>query len=72
MEPLRPVMDRAVLGVLLRERLHPADFPLQADGACRLHPALARQVATLAWVDPTAVVSALTARLTATVVEADA
>lgn len=52
MEPLRPAVDRAVLGLLMNETLHPTDFPMQADGVVRVHPELARRVAALAQVDP--------------------
>jgi CRISP-associated protein Cas1 len=52
MEPLRPVIDSAVVGFLMRETLHPADFPMQEDGSCRLHPELARRIAALVRVDP--------------------
>ena|SRR5271166_2611844 len=32
MEPERPKVDRAVLGFLKSEALHPADFTIRADG----------------------------------------
>ncbi len=45
MEPLRPVVDRAVLKLIAEETFSWADFQLQSDGVCRLNPELARQVA---------------------------
>jgi hypothetical protein len=48
MEPERPKVDRAVLGFLKSEALHPADFTLREDGVVRLNPQLARNVARLA------------------------
>jgi CRISPR-associated protein Cas1 len=43
MEPLRPVIDRAVLGfVWAKKSFNPADFMLTGDGICRLHPQLCR------------------------------
>src|SRR5271166_2905551 len=48
MEPERPKVDRAVLGFLKSEALHPADFTIREDGVARLNPELARQVARLA------------------------
>lgn len=45
MEPLRPVVDQAVLKLIDQERFSGADFVLQADGVCRLNPELARRVA---------------------------
>ncbi len=54
MEPLRPRVDRLVLGFVRSHTLSPNDFVLSADGVCRLHPQLARHVAGLT-VDSTAV-----------------
>jgi CRISP-associated protein Cas1 len=48
MEPERPKFDRAVLGFLKSEALHPADFTIRNDGVVRLNPELARRVAQLA------------------------
>lgn len=48
MEPLRPVVDRAVLKLVAEETFSGADFQLQSDGVCRLNPELARTVATTA------------------------
>lgn len=44
MEPLRPVVDRAVLRLVQDETFTGADFQLQSDGVCRLNPELARVV----------------------------
>jgi len=48
MEPMRPLVDQAVLGLISSARFTGADFPIQHDGVCRLHPELARRVAQLA------------------------
>jgi CRISPR-associated protein Cas1 len=48
MEPMRPVVDRAVLRIVRDETLTGAHFSLQHDGICRLNPELARRVAQLA------------------------
>jgi len=40
MEPLRPVVDRAVLKLISNETFSGADFQLQSDGVCRLNPEL--------------------------------
>ena len=45
MEPERPKVDRAVLGLLKSEALHPGDFTIREDGVVRLNPELARRVA---------------------------
>ncbi len=45
MEPLRPVVDRAVLRLIREETFTGGDFQLQSDGVCRLNPELARQIA---------------------------
>jgi len=45
MEPLRPVVDRAVLKLIAEETFSGADFQLRSDGVCRLNPELARSVA---------------------------
>lgn len=44
MEPLRPVVDRAVLKFVQLQTFHPADFTIRSDGACRLNPEMARRV----------------------------
>ena len=46
-EPVRPMVDRAVLQIITSELLTSADFALQHDGTCRLNPELARRVAQL-------------------------
>jgi CRISPR-associated protein Cas1 len=48
MEPLRPVVDRAVLRLLRGETFTGADFVLQSDGVCRLNPELGRAIAAAA------------------------
>lgn len=48
MEPLRPVVDGAVLKLALGETFSGADFVLRSDGVCRLNPQLARRVAAIA------------------------
>jgi CRISP-associated protein Cas1 len=48
MEPERPKVDRAILGFLKSEALHPADFTIREDGVVRLNPELARTVSGLA------------------------
>jgi len=44
MEPMRPVVDRAVLRIVQEETFTGADFILQEDGVCRLSPNFARNV----------------------------
>lgn len=44
MEPLRPVIDRAVIAFIRSSVFHPADFVLRSDGVCRLNPKLARRL----------------------------
>ena len=46
-EPLRPKVDCLVLSFHRSHTLVPSDFVLAADGVCRLHPQLARQVSRL-------------------------
>jgi CRISP-associated protein Cas1 len=48
MEPMRPVVDRAILHLVTVTAFTGADFSIQADGICRLNPELARRVAQLA------------------------
>lgn len=45
MEPLRPIVDRAVLEFVQTHTFHPADFTMRSDGVCRLNPEMARQIA---------------------------
>ena len=47
MEPMRPVVDRAILTLVQSERLHAVDFTIRSDGVCRLNPQLARRMAAL-------------------------
>jgi CRISPR-associated protein Cas1 len=61
LEPLRPTLDRIVLGFVAGQTFVPADFTLGADGTCRLHPALARHV--VAEIGPIGGISALLAAL---------
>ena len=48
MEPMRPVVDRAVLQLIDNTTFSGADFLIQHDGVCRMNPELARRVAQLA------------------------
>jgi CRISP-associated protein Cas1 len=48
MEPMRPVVDRAVLQLIDSVTFTGADFSIQHDGVCRMNPELARRVAQLA------------------------
>jgi CRISPR-associated endonuclease Cas1 len=48
MEPMRPVVDRAVLQLVETVTFSGADFSIQHDGVCRMNPELARRVAQLA------------------------
>jgi CRISPR-associated protein Cas1 len=41
MEPMRPVVDRAILDLLKTTALTGADFLMQPDGVCRLNPQFA-------------------------------
>jgi CRISPR-associated protein Cas1 len=48
MEPMRSVVDRAVLHLTNTVTFTGADFSIQHDGVCRMNPGLARRVAQLA------------------------
>ena len=48
MEPMRPVVDRAVLDIVNETMFSGGDFAIQPEGVCRLNPELARRVAQLA------------------------
>jgi CRISPR/Cas system-associated endonuclease Cas1 len=48
MEPLRPIVDRAILHLVETSTFSGGDFSLQPDGVFRLNPELARRVAQLA------------------------
>ncbi len=47
MEPHRPGVDRVVLDFVRGNVFTPRDFVIDTQGACRLHPELARRVAAL-------------------------
>jgi CRISPR/Cas system-associated endonuclease Cas1 len=47
MEPMRPVVDRAVLQLIHTVTFSGADFLIQHDAVCRMNPELARRVAQL-------------------------
>lgn len=47
MEPMRPVVDRAILDLLKTTVLTGADFLIQPDGVCRLNPQFARRLVQL-------------------------
>ena len=47
MEPMRPVVDRAVLAFVNGQTFAPTDFPLSERGVCRLHPQLVRRVVVM-------------------------
>jgi CRISP-associated protein Cas1 len=52
MEPMRPVVDMAVLAFVNEQTFAPNDFILSERGICRLHPQLARRIVeTLPMVD---------------------
>jgi CRISP-associated protein Cas1 len=44
MEPMRPSVDRVVLGMARAQPFSPADFVLREDGLCRVSPQLARRL----------------------------
>lgn len=46
MEPLRPVVDRAVLELVRNQPFEPADFTIRKDGVCRLNPEMAKVLVT--------------------------
>jgi hypothetical protein len=48
MEPMRPVVDRAVLRLIDTVTFTAADFSIQHDGVCRMNAELARRVVQLA------------------------
>jgi CRISPR-associated protein Cas1 len=47
MEPMRPVVDRAVLRFVQSHTFSAGDVTLRDDGVCRLNPQLARQVVSM-------------------------
>lgn len=42
MEPMRPIVDREILGLVQTHTFHASDFTLRPDGVCRINPELAR------------------------------
>jgi CRISP-associated protein Cas1 len=44
MEPMRPVVDGAILRLITSDTLHAGDFTITNEGVCRLNPQLARKV----------------------------
>ena len=48
MEPMRPMVDAAIVGFIGRHSFSRVDFPIGRDGVCRLHPQLARVIVQLA------------------------
>jgi CRISPR-associated endonuclease Cas1 len=63
MEPLRPVVDRAVLTFMQTHTLAASDFVLTGEGICRLHPQLARTIVGAATVKIQPVVAVAAAHL---------
>ncbi len=47
MEPMRPVVDRAILELIKDKTFSGGDFSIQRDGVCRLNPELARRLVQL-------------------------
>lgn len=47
MEPLRPVVDGAVLRFMQAQTFHRVDFTIRNDGVCRINPDMARHVVSL-------------------------
>jgi hypothetical protein len=45
MEPMRPIVDRAVLDFALSNTFMPGDFMINGFGGCRLNPQMAKVVA---------------------------
>jgi CRISPR-associated protein Cas1 len=48
MEPMRPVVDRAIIELVKATTFRGGDFAIHSDGVCRLNPELARRFAQLA------------------------
>jgi len=44
MEPLRPIVDRTVLGIVQNQIFTPGDFTLLDSGVCRMNPQMAKAV----------------------------
>jgi CRISPR/Cas system-associated endonuclease Cas1 len=51
MEPLRPVVDRAVFGFVQQTTFAPEDFTLSVQGICGLNPELARRLVAVGVAD---------------------
>lgn len=48
MEPLRPVLDQAVLTFMQAHTFQRADFTIRDDGVCRINPDMGKQITILA------------------------
>jgi len=48
MEPLRAIVDQAIIEFVQSNEFHPSDFTIRKDGACRLNPQMAKRLASLA------------------------
>lgn len=48
MEPLRAVVDQAIIDFVQSNEFHPSDFTIRQDGVCRLNPQMAKRVALVA------------------------
>lgn len=48
MEPFRPVIDQALLRIVLNELVYAGDFTITCEGLCRLNPQLARKMVLIA------------------------
>lgn len=44
MEPLRPVVDRAILDIVQAHTFTPGDFTLLGSGVCRVNPQFAKRI----------------------------
>jgi hypothetical protein len=52
MEPLRPIVHRAMLTFVQSHTFHPADFTIRSDGVCRLNPEMAGRLVKLVSATP--------------------
>ena len=57
MEPMRPIVDRAVLHFVQAHTFHPADFAIRRDGVCRLIPAMTNHIITMVEVRESGILS---------------
>lgn len=48
MEPMRPIIDLAIIEFLKQQTFSPADFILEKNGVCKLHPQFAKNIIKLA------------------------